>query len=90
MSSLFLFIQKLLKHSKSWIDFFPATAGSEIQISSAFGAKTFAVLGAEKLRFHVENEKGGERFRKIELVPVENKGFRIIGLSVGDIGIKVH
>ena len=54
------FIQKLLKHSKSWIRFFPATAGTEVQVFAAAGTEALAVLRTEELGLHIQDEAGGQ------------------------------
>ena len=83
-------IQKLLKHSKSWINLFSAIAGTEIKVGSALGAETLAIFPTKEFRFHVQNKKRGKSIAEIKLVSVENKGFGIIGISVGDKGFDVR
>ena len=65
-----VFIQKLLKHSKSWIRFFSAAAGTQIEILSAFRAKPSAVLPAQELAVHVQDEKRGKDLIQVDLVAV--------------------
>ena len=51
-----LFIQKLLKYSKSWINLFPAPTGAEVEIFAAGGAETLAVLFTEEFCLHIQDE----------------------------------
>ena len=66
LSYSFLFIQKLLQYSHSWIAWFSAIARSEIQVRAACRAQACAVLPAEALRLHIQNEASGKDFVQID------------------------
>ena len=79
-----LFIQKLLKHSQSWIFFFPAAAGPEIEIFTATGAKSLTVLPAEKLALHVQHEVRHKDLVEIDLRALQQKELGILAVVLFD------
>ena len=72
-SSILIFIQKLLKHSKSWINFFAAPTGAEVKVFAAVRTQTLTVLLTEELAVHIQNEAGGQNLVQIYFVTLKQK-----------------
>ena len=68
----------LLKHSKSWINGFSALTGAEVKVLAAAGTEALAILSAEELGLHIQNEASGEDFVQIYLVTLKQEQLRIV------------
>ena len=68
---------------------FPAPAGAEVEIFAACGTEAFAVLLAEELRLHIQNEAGFENFAEVYPVALQSEELRIVtGVLLHDDGVK--
>ena len=64
----FLFIQKLLQYSHSWIAGTGAGAGAVVEVLAARRTQALAVLPAEEFAVHAEDKDGTENLREIRTV----------------------
>ncbi|MEI3085958.1 MAG: hypothetical protein V8S87_08165, partial [Oscillospiraceae bacterium] len=69
--------------------FVSGTHRAEVEIFAACGTEAFAVLLAEELRLHIQNEAGFENFAEVYPVALQSEELRIVtGVLLHDDGVK--
>ena len=77
MDALLVLLQELCQRSQPGIDLLFAAAGFLIEVDATAGAKTLTVVGTERCRVHVENERCSGQISQIYLVLVQHNNVLI-------------